>query len=157
MTRVGRIAIGRVSLKDGSFTYGTRIALGGIFADASMSEYRRLAAAFRELYGYSPRLVPPRLRHRLLKGIAEDFKAWVDREQQLLAYDPTPEEERAGIKELARKVGDFSTVKALGKAFGKDPDEVLRWEYSKVFSILFTDLEEQKYERRLSKAQNAKR
>lgn len=156
MIRLGKIVLGRVDLKAGAFSYGTRLALGSIFADGSKSEYRRLADAFKELYGYSPRLLSPRQRYARLKGIAEDFKTWVDREQQLLAYDPTPEEEQAGIKELAKKVGDFSTVKALGKAFGKDPDEILRWEYSKVFSILFTDLEEQKYEKRLNKAHNAK-
>ena len=32
-----------------------------------------------------------------------------------------------------------------------DPDEILEWDYAKVFGILYTDLEERKYETKLNK------
>jgi len=45
----------------------------------------------------------------------------------------------------------MGTVKALAKAYAKDPDEIFKWKYSKVFGILYSDLEEHKFRQRYNK------
>lgn len=148
MIRIGKYVIGRLDVAGGTLTYGNRIALGDIFSDGNRTEYRRLKDAFRELHGYSCRLLPPGPRMRAFERIVTGLSVWVDKERTLLHYEPTADETAAGIRELSRRVGNFSTIKALAKAYGCDPDEVLRWDYAKVFGILYTDLEEHKFERR---------
>lgn len=146
MIRIGGYILGRVDMWGGEFTYGNRIELGNIFAEEGKTEYARLKAAFREIYGYSCRLVPFRYRLSMLNDIAQGLLSWVEREQKLLKYKPTPNELAAGIKELSERVGAMSTIKAIAKTYGRDPDEVLQWNYGKVFGILFTDLEEFNYQ-----------
>lgn len=138
-------------MEGGEFTYGNRIALGDIFAEEGKTEYQKLKAAFHEVYGYSCRLVPLRRRLAMLNDIAQGLLSWVEKEQKLLHYKPSPNELAAGIKELSERVGSMSTIKAIAKAYGRDPDEVLQWSYSKVFGILFTDLEEFNYQTRYNK------
>ena len=60
----------------------------------------------------------------------------------------------ATVKE-ERKVSK-TDIKALAKAYGKDPDEILRWQYGKVFGILYTDLEERKFEKKYQQQINGK-
>ncbi len=151
MIRIGKIVVGSLDIEGGEFTYGNRIALGAILSDESRSEYQRLKAAFRELYGYSCRLLPLGLRMRLFDRLVAGLTAWIRREEELLHYEPTAEEVAAGVGELTRRVGHFATLKALAKAYGRDPDEVLGWDYAKVFGILQTDLEEHKFEERYAK------
>lgn len=151
MLRVGKFVIGRLDVAGGSFTYGNRIALGEIFRDEDRSSYRKMKDAFIELYGWSPLLIPLRRRVRVMTKMLEDIKGWLDRERQLLTFEPEPDQITAGIHELAKAVGDMGTVKAIAKAYSQDPDAVLKWEYAKVFGILFTDLEEHKYEKRYNK------
>lgn len=156
MIRIGKYVIGHLDIAGGAFTYGQRIALGDIFRNDNLSAYYKMKAAFIELYGWSPRLLPVGRRVKALRRVVDEFKGWLDREQQLLNYEPEPDQVTAGIKELAKKVGDMGTVKALAKAYSQDPDAILQWEYSKVFGILFTDLEEYKYEKRYNKVIDGK-
>lgn len=142
---------------EGDFTYGQRIAVGQIFTDTSRSEYRRMSDAWRELYGWSARLMPPRIRVRRFDRMLDGLRDLVNLEQQLLDYKPTAEEERAGIKDYAQRVGDMGTLKAIAKAYSQDPDSVLKWKYGKVFGILQTDLEEYKYQLRLQKAMSRRK
>lgn len=146
----------RIDFDGADFTYGQRIALGEIFSSTDTTEYDRMKKAFRELHGFSARWLPVGARTKAFTRIAEGLTAWVEKERELLKYDPTPDELNAGIKELGEKVGSMSTIKALAKAYGKDPDEVVGWEYSKVFGILWTDLEERKYETKLMKLANGR-
>lgn len=148
---MSKIRLHRIDFESGAFTYGNRIALGDIFGNTEKTEYMRMKDAFRELYGFSARLLPIRWRIRAFRRIAEGLKQWIDKEQQMLQYTPSSDELAAGVKELGEKVGNMSTIKALAKAYSKDPDEILGWEYGKVFGILWTDLEERKYEQKLNK------
>lgn len=136
---------------EADFTYGQRIAIGQIFTDESRSEYQRMADAWKELYGWPCRLMPPKMRHKRLNRMLEGLQKLIDLEQMMLDYKPTAEEERAGIKDYAKRVGDMGTLKALAKAYAQDPDKVLEWKYGKVFGILQTDLEEYKYQTRLQR------
>lgn len=151
MVRIGGYILGRVNMEGGEFTYGNRIELGSIFASTEKTEYQKLKAAFREVYGYSCRLVPFRRRLAMLNDLAQGLLSWVEKEQRLLKYNPTVNELAADIQGFSKRVGVFSTVKAIAKAYGCDPDVVLNWEYYKVFSILYTDLEEHKYQERYHK------
>jgi hypothetical protein len=80
----------------------------------------------------------------------EGIEYWVELEGQTLKYDPTPEQERAGIKKLFNEVGHMGTVKAIAEKFGFDPDVVLDWQWAKVYGILHADLKEYLYERKLT-------
>lgn len=156
MVRIGKYVIGRVDVAGGAFTYGQRIALGDIFRNDSLSAYAKMKAAFIELYGWSPRLLPAGPRYRAIKRTMLDFKGWLDKEQKLLSHDPEPDQIQAGIKDLIAHVGDMGTIKAIAKTYGLDPDVVVEWPYSKVFGILYTDLEEYKYEKRYNQVIDAK-
>lgn len=150
MIHIGKYAIGKIDW-DSDFTYGHRVEFESIFSAEDTSEYRKMCLAFKAMYGFTHRLLPMRLRAKVFDKLIRGFKGWIDKEQQMLDYSPTEEEKRAGIKELSEKVGQMSTIKALAKAYSADPDEVLEWPYSKVFIILYTDCEERKYEKKLSK------
>lgn len=155
--RIGRLKFGRLDLDGKDMTYGNRIALADIFTpQEGVTEYMQFCDAFRELHGFSARLVPLRLRIKRIYEITEGLRSWIEKEQQMLAYTPTSDEIAAGIEELGKKVGSMSTVKALAKAYGKDPDEILRWQYGKVFGILYTDLEERKFEKKYQQQINGK-
>lgn len=151
MIRIGKYRIGHFDWEGDCFTYGMRVELGDIFGDEDKSEYKRLCDAFKVVFGFDRRVLPMKKRIKVFDGIAVGFSQWIDKERRLLDYTPSDEEIRAGIKDLSKKVGSMSTVKQLAKAYGTDPDTVLDWPYSKVFAILYTDLEERKYETKLSK------
>lgn len=137
--------------EEGTFTYGQRIGIGEILRNEDASEYQRLKDCWKELYGWSPRLMPRRMRKRRFDRMIDGIRYWVDLEAETLKYDPTPDQERAGIKNMFAQVGHMGTVKALAEKFGKDPDVILSWEWAKVYGILHADLKEYEYERRLTR------
>lgn len=148
MLRIGKIVLGKVDMKGGEFTYGNRIVFIDIFRDKSLSEYQQLKAAFREIYGYSPRLLPIRMRYRWLMEIVEGIAYWCEVEQRELDYTPTADEVAAGVEDYQKKIGILGTIEALAEKFSQDPDTILRWSNSKVFGFLRKDLLEAKYRRR---------
>lgn len=150
MWRLGSIVLGGLDIEGGEFTYGNRIAIGEIFRSPEMGEYAKIAATHKELYGYSCRWWPVRWRYRRLERMMDGVLSWVRREQELLKYTPTNDELAAGIEEFGQRVGDLATIKALAKAYGAHPNEVLKWDYATVFGILYTDLEETKFNRRFT-------
>lgn len=154
MIRVHGIVLGRLDIEGGDFTYGNRIALGQIFQDDSVSAYKRLKSAFRELYGYSARLLPLRARVRRFTAISRGVTAWIKKEQALLHYEPTADELAAGLEDFSKRVGDINTPNALARKYGCDPEVILGWSYAKVFGILWSDLEDAKYQRKLNKIIN---
>ena len=151
MLRIGKIRIGKLDWEGRDFTYGQRIELGEIFGEKDRSEYSKLCDAFKCLYGCDRRILPMKLRIRVFDGILKGLKGWIDREQKMLSYTPSGEELSAGIRELSAKVGSMSTIKSMAKTYSVDPDRILEWPYGKVFGILYTDLEERKYEKKLQK------
>lgn len=148
---MARIVLHKINFEGSDFTYGSRIALGDIFGASGVTEYGMLKNAFRELYGFSARLLPVRWRVKAFNHIIAGLTSWIEKEQKMLQYTPSSDELAAGVKELGEKVGNMATIKALAKAYSKDPDEILEWDYAKVFGILYTDLEERKYEKKLNK------
>jgi len=146
----------RIDIKAGKMNFGHRIQLGKILASDS-GEFEKIESIFICLHGFKPRSTSYKKYVTYFKDITEGIRFWMGKEVELLNYEPTPEEKRAGVKDLSKKVGEFGTVKALAKAYSKDPDEVLKWEYGKVFGILYTDLEEYKFQVRYNKVIESKR
>lgn len=136
-----------IDIPGGKFTFGQRIDVGEILR-SDRPDAHKLIAILDCIHKNGARGMKTAVRLRYLNYIMEGFTDWFRKEEQLLKHEVTPEEREAGITELSRNIGDFGTVKSIAKTYGKDPDEVLRWEYAKVFGILYTDLEEHKFSQR---------
>lgn len=149
--RLGKYYIGKFSLRSDAFTYALRIEVGDCFGNDALSPYQRMKAAFIAVYGYSPTLLPLKMRVRWLNDIAEEFKTWIEQEQASLDYKPSAEEIAAGVEDFSQKVGHLGTIKSIAQAYSRDPDDVLQWPWGKVFGILSTDLQEFEYNKRLQK------
>ena len=145
-----------VNVKAGKLTYGQRIELGVILSNGSKSEFEYFMESMECLYSRRPKARHIAKLMPQFNEVLSGLKFWIEQEQMMLRYEPSPEEKRAGISELSKKVGSMSTIKALAKAYGVDPDEILEWEYGKVFGILYTDLEESKFKARYQEELNKK-
>lgn len=145
----------KVDVKGGKLPYGTYLDIRQIVTTQGQEEIKAVKEIFKALHqGYELSTLDF-LNTKLQKyfeEICEGVLHWITLESKMLAYTPTDAQVRAGIKELSQNVGEFGTVKALAKQFGKDPDEILeKWDYAKVFLILYSDLEEYKYQEKYNK------
>lgn len=148
-----RRKIKMINISSGDMTFGQRIDIGKIFA-SNDDTYIKAIKAIKVLHGIDVTVGWVNKHSDYLKSIIEGISNWVKIESDMLKYDPSPDEIRAGIRDLSKKIGDFGTVKSLAAKYGQDPDTILNWKYSKVFGILYTDLEEYKYSRRYTKQLN---
>ena len=142
----------KIDVKAGDFTLGQRIELGELFS-SNKSDLEKIKETFKILHEITPDMsnqADINMFASYYIEIIEGLQFWIEKEM-LLKYNPDPEEIRAGIKELSSKIGYYGTIKALAKNYGQDPDDILKWKYGKVFGILYTDLEEFKYSKRLHK------
>jgi len=148
---VEHIILSKIDIMNGKLTFGQRIELGEIFQNDTTSEAQKFEQTFIRLHEYKPEPSEYALLLDYFGEIIHGITYWIEKEQTLLKYEPTSEEVAAGIKEFSSKVGEFGTIKALAKAYSKDPDEILEWDYGKIFGILFTDLEEHKFQKAYNK------
>ncbi len=135
--------------EDGEFTYAQRIELAEVFKNDSLSEYQKMKAAWRVLYGWSARWMNPWRRVKAFGRMLNGLQFWVKLERENLKYEPTPDELRAGLQRLSEQVGEMGTIKALAEKFGVDPDVILTWHWAKVYGLLYADLKESEYQRRM--------
>lgn len=147
----------KIDIRKGDLTYGQRLQLGEILSNQDLDEIQRLQAVFSCLYETTPHRTMIWAYIAEYNRIIEGVQYWVEIESQLLHYEPTTEELQAGIEQYHKAVGDLSTLHSIAKAFGKDPDEVYNWKYSKVFGILLNDLESAKYQKRYAQIMQQKR
>lgn len=145
-----KVILSKIDIKSGDMTFGKRIELGEIF-QSEISEIEMFEKVFECLHQYKPKASDYEKLLGYFSDIVEGIRYWLEAETTMLQYEPSSEEMQAGIKELSTKIGEYGTIKALAKAYSKDPDEVLEWKYSKVFGILYTDLEEFKYQKAYNK------
>ncbi|MFV0392410.1 MAG: hypothetical protein ACK5KP_11105 [Paludibacteraceae bacterium] len=137
-------------MKAGKLTFGQRIALGKIIEKGG-NEYLMMKQIIKAMHDVDvKRKDIIRLKPYIVE-IIEGLAYWIEKEIELLNYEPTAEEIQAGISELSGKIGNFGTIKSLAKNYSREPDEILKWEYGKVFGILYTDLEEYKFQKRYNK------
>lgn len=140
----------RIDVKAGKLTFGQRIALGKIIEKGG-NEYLMMKQIIKAMHDVDvKRKDIIRLKPYIVE-IIEGLAYWIEKEIELLNYEPTAEEIQAGISELSGKIGNFGTIKSLAKNYSREPDEILKWEYGKVFGILYTDLEEYKFQKRYNK------
>lgn len=140
----------KVDIRGGQMTFGQRIELGQIITNPELSEF----AQFKQvMLCLDPEWTVTQIKSgiKYYYEVLEGVKYWIEREKTELKYNPTPEEVAAGIGKLSLAVGEMSTIMALAKDYGKDPDEILQWKYGKVFNILFTNLQSYLYRERLDK------
>lgn len=140
----------KIDIKGGKLTFGQRIDLGKIF-QSDENEIVKFEKVFKLLHDFTPDIAQYNELLPYFNEIIEGIAFWIEQEQTLLKYEPTSEEMSAGIMDLTKKTGEFGTIKALAKNYSKDPDEILKWEYGKVFGILYTDLEEHYFQKRYNK------
>lgn len=131
-------------------TFGQRIELGEIF-ESSSDEVIKFEKVFVCLHEYKPKPTEYIKLIDYFNEIVSGIMFWIEQESTLLKYEPSQEELAAGVKDLSAKIGEFGTIKALAKAYGQDPDDILKWNYGKVFGILYTDLEEHKFQKAYNK------
>lgn len=128
-------------------TFGQRIGLGNIYISQG-TDFEKFEKVFILLEGRKPEKEDLTNRVEYLSNVAIGFSYWMFQET-LLKYEPTKEEQKA----LNTNVDYISTdpagntVRALARNYNVEPADVLNWEYSKVFKILFDDLEKSKRER----------
>lgn len=140
----------KVDIRGGQMTFGQRIELGRILTDAHLSEAAKMIAVMRCLDpGWKTTEMPQSIDY--FAEVIEGLTYWVKREASELKYEPTEEEQSAGIGQLSKLTGEMGTIMALAKDYGKDPDEILGWKYGKVFNILYTNLQSHLFQERLMK------
>lgn len=137
----------KIDIKGGKFTYTQRIELGKIIASET-TDYDKFTQILKCLNIRQSKSI---LLLGYFEEIIEGLQYWFERESVMLRYEPSMEEVAAGIQDYSKNIGDFGTVKSLAKAYNQDPDTILNWEYGKVFGILYTDLEEYKYNQRYNR------
>jgi hypothetical protein len=145
--------LNKIDIKAGRLTYGQRCELGELFA-GDKTEVDKFKGAFQILYKITPDFrnsKEMKLYVEHFREIIDGLRFWLEKEKLLLDYNPEPEEVRAGIKDLSAKISHYGTIKTLAKNYAQDPDAIFNWEYGKVFGIIYTDLEEYKYRKRLYK------
>ena len=144
-----------IDVKGGELTFGQRIGLGELFA-SDKTDIEKFEETFLILHNQKPDTKEYKDILEYFTQIIEGISFWVEQESTMLKYEPTPEEIKAGIRDLSKEIGEFGTVKALAKAYNTDPDVILTWKYGKVFGILYTDLREHMYSRRFQKVLESK-
>lgn len=140
----------KIDVRAGKITFDQRIQLGKIFQEQGR-EFDMFCKVFQCLHGYTPKVHETKNLLPYYYDIIEGVTHWLQAENTMLQNEPSSEEVSAGIKELSEKIGEFGTIKSLAKNYSKDPDDILAWEYGKVFGILYTDLEEYNYQKRYNK------
>lgn len=70
--------------------------------------------------------------------IIDQISEAVEKENKSLSTKPNQDLENAGIGRLSA-FGALNVIFDLAERFGKDPEEIERWQYRKVFAILLRD------------------
>ena len=138
-----------IDIRNGDLTYGNYISIKNCIRNLNNEdEVKTITAIIKELYDYELQTNDFMVIVPFMEKIIADMVYWQEQEQTMLKYEPTTEEIRAGILEYSKKVGDLATVKSIAKEYAQDPDDILKWKWSKVFGILYTDLESFNFQRK---------
>ena len=139
-----------IDIRGGKLTYGQRIELGQILSDDKKPASRKYIETMQCLYPeWKDSFDSQWIAH--FQEVVDGIEFWINKEKTMLRYQPTGEELAAGCQELGAKLGPMMTVMTLAEKFGCDPDQILEWEYGKVFGLLYADLENFKFQRRYRK------
>lgn len=148
--------IRRIKIKDlsgSNMKFGERISIGLAFEEETDST--RLKEVVRRLYGVDLKAKHFKYFTSHLKDIGELLAQWISKEKTI-KYTPTPEETEAGISSIGEKLQHFSTIDAIAKRMTISHNQALEIDYSVVFLMLQSDLEQAMFNRRLHKVYSAK-
>ena len=131
------------------FTFGQRIGLGIIY-NSQLSDIKKFQKIFHCLENRKPKFEEVTSWKEYLSIVDIVVYYWMLKET-LLKYEPTPDELKS-LENIDNSIYDKddpagNTIRTLARIYNADPADVLNWEYSKVFRILFDDLEKSNHER----------
>jgi len=101
----------------------------------------KLTNMFRLVFGMKPRKVMSLKTvqfYQAFNWIKEQIELITKRENKKLSSEPEPKLKMAGIDELNR-FGELNTLKALAVLFSTKPQEIAKWNYSFVFSLVWQE------------------
>lgn len=159
MLSIKEVLNNKIKIKEGTITYGQYIDLNNILANKKgLSDVEIIESIFILLHDYKLKLKDFQNMEvvKYFDEICDGIAFLINRDNKQLKVHLTEEQKRAGYENLSAKIGHYGTIKALAKTYSQDPDEVLKWEYNKVFAILYTDLEEYKCASKLEEIYRAK-
>lgn len=84
-----------------------------------------------------------------LKWIKQEITKLLEKEKKVLTSEPNFELELAGVKRL-NMFGELGTLINLGRTFGMPPQDIERWTYNLVFSIMAYDKTSDEIKKRYS-------
>jgi hypothetical protein len=126
-------------------TFNQRIELGKLYG-MNIPDFEKYEKVFVLLQGREPQEADLKGWTEYLWNTAVSFSYWM-KQERLLRTEPI------SIKQSAPGQTKYSvtdTIYALAKKYSVKPEEVLNWDYEKVFNILLTDLENYKRELNIS-------
>jgi hypothetical protein len=126
-------------------TFNQRIELGKLYG-MNIPDFEKYEKVFVLLQGREPQEADLKGWTEYLWNTAVSFSYWMKQETLLRSESTINKQSVPGQKEYS--VTD--TINALAKKYSVKPEEVLNWDYEKVFNILLTDLENYKRELNIS-------
>lgn len=151
-----RVGLKRVQLMDvrsDKFLLWHRLQLGELLN--TQNEVAIFEGVIRIMYGIHIRPKHYQRFYDHVKSTLDGLAFWVEKEKAL-KYEPTPEEKRAGIDQIGKKVKEFGTIDAIARRMHISHDDALKLPYATVYLMLLNDLEQSKFERRLQKVYSKK-
>lgn len=139
--------INKIDVRAGNMTFFQRIELGKIMEQEG-SELHKAISIIELLHGFRPNFITLMKFAEYIEDVIQGMIFWVQIESTMLKYEPTADEKKAGISDLSKKIGEMGTVISMAEKFSQDPDDILKWKYSKVFGLLYADLEKAKFNRK---------
>lgn len=86
-----------------------------------------------------------------VEKVVDKIRYWINAEKNLIQSEPDKIQNRAGIKKFTERVQELGVVYTFCSMFGKSPKQILGWDYSDVFGMLFVDKEQSEYQKRYNK------
>lgn len=142
----------KIDIIGGHMTYSQRVDLSTILSDPKLTNRERYCRVISCLH---PEWVEEQSSDTIAyyDEIREGIEWWIDKENINLSHTPSADELSAGSAELSKLLGPMQTIKALATQYSQDPDNIWGWKYNKVFTLLFTDLEQFKYTEKVREIQ----
>jgi len=146
----------KINIKAGDMTFSQRIGLGKIML-SDISEVEKFERVFKFLHGIE---LNPDDRSEMdensdlidyFREIVTGLAFWIQQES-LMKYELTPKERINQDNSTDTLQVPGGTINAIARKYNVGLDDVLNWEYKKVFQILFDDYEV--YKRKLYCSKN---
>lgn len=146
----------RADVRNGRIEFGQMVDLGRVLDAKDLGDTEK----FRRLIKVLHPDIEPAINLENVRYAVEIMHAvvfWREQENRRLHYEPSAEEKQAGFEKMAAAIGPRGVAVSMGKDFSRHPDEVFKWSYGSVFSILEVDLQRYEFTKRLNEIREKKR